>query len=274
MVLVLITALFGAACMTPGGSGAGALDRAIASDVRSAEEKARDPHRHPSGTLQFLGLAPGQTVVEITPGSGWYTKIIAPYLKETGGTYYAAGFDPNTDNKYLKGLFTGFEKDIVAKPESFGAVKTTVFGSDDGVAPAGSADLVLTFRNVHNWVPRGMGEKAFADFYRALKPGGVLGVVDHRLPASAARPEKLVSGYIHESEVIALAEAAGFKFVAGSDVNKNASDTADHPFGVWTLPPSLRNAARGDDPNPDFDQTKYKAIGESDRFTLKFRKPS
>ena len=253
--------------------GADPLGAAVGSELRTTDEKARDVYRNPKETLEFLGLAPGQTVVEITPGRGWYSKILALYTKETGGTFYAAGFDPDSEVEFMRRLAAGFDEDFVQQPHHYGEVKTTIFGSDAGVAPAGSADLVLTFRNVHNWVPRGMADKAFADFYRALKPGGVLGVVDHRLPAAAARPEKLSTGYIHESETIALAEAAGFRLLASSDVNNNPNDTADHPYGVWTLPPTLRSAARGEDPNPNFDHSRYKAIGESDRFTLKFRKP-
>ena len=270
-IVLVAVALAATACVTTGDSDP--LARALASSARPDADKARDKYRHPRETLEFLGLAPGQTVVEITPGRGWYSHILAFYLKETGGTYYAAGFDPDSEIEFMRTLAAAFDKDFVAKPEIYGEVKTTVFGSDAGVAPDGSADLVLTFRNVHNWVPRGMAERAFGDFYRALKPGGTLGVVGHRLPASAERPEKLATGYIYESETIALAEAAGFELVASSDVNNNPKDTADHVYGVWTLPPVQRSAPRGEDPNPDFDQTSYKAIGESDRFTLKFRKP-
>ena len=271
VALAVIASIASTGCSTL--SGADPLAGAVQSELRTEDEKARDGARHPQQTLEFFGLAPGQTVVEITPGGGWYSKILALYAKSTGGTYYAAGFDPNAENEFMRRLASDFDANFVAKPESYGDVKVTVFGSEEGVAPAGSADLVVTFRNVHNWVPRGMADKAFADFYRALKPGGVLGVVDHRLPATVARPKKLATGYLHESEVVALAQSAGFELVASSDVNNNPKDTADHPYGVWTLPPTLRNAPRGEEPNPDFDQTPYKAIGESDRFTLKFRKP-
>ena len=215
------------------------------------------------------------TVVEVSPGAGWYTKLLAPYVNRNGGTFFAAGFDPNDERAYAQRGRKSFQQNFVAQPEIYGDIEVTVVGANSpGVAPDGSADLVLTFRNVHNWVPTGNAEKIFADLYRALKPGGILGVVDHRLPEGAEANPKLASGYIHEAAVIALAEQAGFVFEASSSVNDNPTDTADHPFGVWTLPPSARSSAFGKPDDPNFDRAPFDAIGESDRFTLRFRKPS
>jgi predicted methyltransferase len=248
------------------------LDEAIDGEWRSDAERARDAHRHPREVLEFFGLAPGMTVVEISAGGGWYTKIIAPYVNRTGGTYIAAGFDPNDEREYAQRGYKAFQENFVAKPEIYGAIEVTVAGPDSpGIAPDGSADLVLTFRNVHNWVPAGYAEKLFADMFRALRPGGLLGVVDHRMPRDRESDDR--SGYIHEGAVVALAEAAGFMLVGSSEINDNPKDTADHPFGVWTLPPTARTAAFGEPDDPGFNRSKYDAIGESDRFTLRFRKP-
>jgi predicted methyltransferase len=248
---------------------------AIAGAWRSEADRARDGARHPAETLEFFGLAPGMTVVEISPGgAGWYTKILAPFVNRTGGRYVAAGFDPNDERGYAQRGYKAFQQTFVAAPETYGPIEVTVAGPDaPGVAPEGVADLVVTFRNVHNWVPGGYADKLFADMFRALKPGGVLGVVDHRLPAKREAPEDLQTGYIHEATVIALAEKAGFVFEAESEVNDNPKDTADHPFGVWTLPPTALSSAFGEPKDPDFDRARYDAIGESDRFTLRFRRP-
>ena len=214
------------------------------------------------------------TVVEVSPGAGWYTKLLAPYVNRNGGTFFAAGFDPNDERSYAQRGYRAFQEAFVDRPEIFGEIEVTVAGANStGVAPDGSADLVLTFRNVHNWVPAGYAEKLFADMYRALKAGGVLGVVDHRLPENVEAGPKLATGYIHEATVVSLAEEAGFVLEARSPVNRNPADTADHPFGVWTLPPSARTAPFGKSDDPDFDRASFDAIGESDRFTLRFRKP-
>jgi len=251
------------------------LDEVIAGPWRSDADRSRDAARHPRETLEFFGLEPGMTIVEISPGgAGWYTKILAPYAKATGGRYIAAGFDPNDERAYAQRGYRAFDETFIADPDTYGPIELTVASaSSPGVAPDGVADLVVTFRNVHNWVPAGYADKLFADMYRALKPGGVLGVVDHRLPADRKAPEKLSTGYIHRDQVIALAEKAGFVFEGESPVNDNPKDTADHPFGVWTLPPVARTASYGKPANPDFDRAPYDAIGESDRFTLKFRRP-
>jgi len=248
---------------------------AISGSWRSQADRARDAQRHPREVLEFFGLEPGRTVVEISPGGGWYTQILAPYVNRTGGTFIAAGFDPNDDREFAQRSRRAFQENFLDRTDTYGEIQSTVLSaSSTGVAPDGSADLILTFRNVHNWVPGGYAEKAFADMFRALKPGGVLGVVDHRLPADRKADPKLSTGYIHESAVVALAEAVGFVFEQSSPVNDNGADTTDHPFGVWTLPPTARTSSFGEPDDPDFDRTPYDAIGESDRFTLRFRKPA
>jgi len=261
------------AAATAGGAGFG-LDDALAGDWRSDADRARDSQRHPREVLEFFGLEPGMTVVELSPGAGWYTKIIAPYVYRTGGTFVAAGFDPADEREYAQRGRRSFQENFVDRPETYGKIAVTVVGANSqGVAPDGSADLVLTFRNVHNWVPAGDAPKVFADAFRALRPGGVLGVVDHRLPEDRVAESRLRSGYVHESVVVALAQQAGFVLEAESAINRNPADTADHPFGVWTLKPSARTAPYGEPNDPTFDRAHYDAIGESDRFTLRFRKP-
>ncbi|NMR26273.1 class I SAM-dependent methyltransferase [Pseudoalteromonas sp. NEC-BIFX-2020_015] len=242
-----------------------ALSHAVKSSERSSE---RDQYRHPVETLEFFGFKPTMTVVEIAPGGGWYSEILAPALKEQG-TYYAAHFPADSSVGYYQRSLAGFKKKV-AEDERFSKVKITEFAPTThlDIAPADSVDMVLTFRNVHNWY---MGKdkdgavSAFQSFYKALKPGGTLGVVEHRLPEDRADEMQKSSGYMKQSYVIEIAKQAGFELVADSDINANPLDTADHPKGVWTLPPSLRLGEQ--------DAAKYKAIGESDRMTLKFKKP-
>ncbi|HEY0973081.1 MAG TPA: methyltransferase [Solimonas sp.] len=247
-----------------------ALKAAIDAPQRTPEFVARDGYRHPYQTLTFFGIKPDMTVVELSPGAGWYTEILAPYLKDRG-QLYAAHFDPDTKSEYFQKTRKAFIDKLKAQPEVYGKVAVTIFDPPKqvNIAPPGSADLVLTFRNVHNWYMRGGGQDkldaAFKAMYVALKPGGTLGVVDHRLPADRPASAQEDSGYLHEAFVIAAAERAGFKLAATSEINANPKDTADHPNGVWSLLPSLRV----DDAQKD----KYKAIGESDRMTLKFIKP-
>ena len=237
------------------------LAQAIAGEHRSAKNKARDEYRHPQATLEFFGFKPEMTVVEITPGGGWYTEILAPALKGKGKLYGAHYPDTNEDNYYSKS-----RKSLVKKLASnavFSEVELTNFvpRKASELAPAGSADMVLTFRNLHNWRDEGV-EQVFKDAYQALKKGGVLGVVEHRLPEGV--DAKKAVGYVSQSKTIAQAKAAGFTFVASSEINANAKDKAMYPKGVWTLPPVLRLG--------DEDKAKYMAIGESDRMTLKFVK--
>lgn len=250
------------------------IEDSIAGDWREEANRARDPWRHPAKTLTFFGLEPGMTVVEISPGAGWYTQILSPYLNRNGGKYFAAGYAADDEREYAQRRHRAFQKNFVEQPDIYGPIQvSTLIDPENGIAPAGSADLVLTFRNVHNWVPAGTAEEVFAEFFRALRPGGVLGVVDHRLPAEMKADPDLSTGYIHEATVIDLAEQAGFVLETASEVNANSADTADHPFGVWTLKPTALTAPFRSPKDPDFDRAPYDAIGESDRFTLRFRKP-
>ncbi|WP_337879053.1 methyltransferase [Rheinheimera sp.] len=246
-----------------------ALQQALNNPVRSDANKARDIYRHPAETLSFFEVTPKSTVVEISPGSGWYTEILAPLLSAEG-KYYAAHHPANSTSDYSKRTLAAF-KEKLASNDVYKNVVLTEFSPVPGqqVAPAGSADVVLTFRNLHNWYMQ-KGEQgmvdAFKSFYDALKPGGVLGVVEHRLPEAKKGDDWLKSGYFPQSLAIELAEKAGFKLEASSEINANPKDTADHPGGVWTLPPTLSQKEQ--------DKDKYLAIGESDRMTLKFRKPA
>ena len=239
-----------------------ALEEAVSGEHRSVKNKARDQYRHPVETLNFFGFTSEMTVVEITPGGGWYTEILAPALKGKGKLYGAHYPDMGKDDYYSNSR-KKLEKKL-ASDAVFNEVVLTDFvpRKQSELAPQNSADLVLTFRNLHNWKDAGV-EQVFKDAFNALKPGGVLGVVEHRLPAGVA-PEKAV-GYVSEANTIKQAKAAGFRFAGSSEINANSKDMAQHPKGVWTLPPSL---ALGDK-----EKEKYLSIGESDRMTLKFVKP-
>lgn len=242
-----------------------ALASALAGEHRSEKNSARDRYRHPKETLAFFGFRSDMTVVEMLPGGGWYTEVLAPALKGEG-KLYAAHYGMNAGS-YQRRSLGNFLVKIGSAPEVYGEVTVTTLGIPDDieVAPPGSADLVMTFRNVHNWF--GAGDEAarhgFQAMYDALKPGGILGITDHRWPDPET--EDPSTGYVSEAHTIEIAEAVGFRFVDSSDINRNPQDTHDHPEGVWTLPPTLRLG--------DEDREKYLAIGESDRFTLKFVKP-
>lgn len=258
----------------PAGPPEGSLEWAIQGPWRAAD-RPRDIYRHPLETLRFFGLQPALHVVEFWPGSGWYTEILAPYLAKGDGEYYGAGFatGPGTDPAQAA-LVANFERRFGSDRRLYGDVKFSAFGSGTGpVAPAGTADMALFMRNIHAWMAAGIAEKAFADAYAALKPGGVLGVEQHRLAPDEDQDPAASNGYVQEAFVKQLAAEAGFIFVAASEINANPEDTKDHPFGVETLPPRLLTAAQGEAPDPAFDSAKYRAIGESDRMTLKFRKP-
>lgn len=245
-----------------------ALDAALAGTWRDPANTARDPYRHPGETLAFLGIRPDMTVVEITPGGGWYAEILAPYLKEQG-SYVAAVVDPmaveeGRGRDYQQKSKDGLEKKFAAAPAQF--ERATLVGYDPKapvLGAPGSADMVLTFRNVHNWRGSGQAEGMFKAFHEVLKPGGTLGVVEHRASADVADDDK--TGYVGQDQVIALARNAGFELAGSSEVNANPLDTKDHPNGVWTLPPGNNH--------PEADRAKYQAIGESDRMTLRFVKP-
>lgn len=245
------------------------LAAAVASPGRTPEFVKRDRYRHPLETLRFFGLKPDQTVVEVWPGGGWYTEILAPFLHDHG-TYYAAGSGgelPGASEENKQGA-EALRKRMTGDPQHFGKVVVTTLKppTHTQIAPDGSADVVLTFRNVHNWIENGTEQVVFQAFYRALKPGGTLGVVEHRARPGTSIDQMKKSGYVTEEYVRKLARDAGFRFVADSPVNANPKDTKDYPEGVWTLPPTLALGAK--------DRDRYLAIGESDRMTLKFVKPA
>lgn len=241
------------------------LDQLIAGPQRSEQNRIRDPYRHPRDTLKFFGLRDDMSVVEIWPGgSGWWTEILAPYLAERGRLYEALP-NPAASDEARNGNAALAAK-MAAAPAIYGEViATTLDGDREAIAPDGTADLVLTFRNLHDWVPSGKAEAALRAMYRALKPGGILGIEDHRAAADRPQDPQAKSGYLREDYTIALVERVGFKFLAKSEVNANPKDTKDYSAGVWTLPPTLRLK--------DQDRDKYIAIGESDRYTMKFVKP-
>lgn len=253
--------------------GADTIAGNLAGDWRSAADKARDVWRHPVESLAFWGLAPGMTVVEFWPGAGWYTDILAPYLAQTKGKLYAANLQP-TDETTTR-IVEAYKARLAAKPKLYGEVEVTAFGPTSGpVAPDGSADLVLFLRNLHNWMAAGIADKAFKAAFAALKPGGVLGIEEHRATPGKVQDVLAADGYVQTAFALQLAQEAGFKLAAQSEINANPKDTKDHPFGVWTLPPTRLSAPRGQPPQPGFDHSKYDAIGESDRMTLKLVKPT
>ena len=244
------------------------LQAAIDGAWRDRANVQRDVYRHPGQTLAFFGLKPTQTVIEITPGNGGYSEILAPYLRDHG-RYIAAVVDPQAlppgnARDFQQRARDQLQQKFAAQPALYGNVVLVGYAPDAPVfGPKASADLVLTFRNVHNWRMAGQAEAMFRGFYEVLKSGGVLGVVEHRAHADVPADDK--SGYVGQAQVIAMAKAAGFALVAESEINANPRDSKDYPNGVWTLPPSNRHAAA--------DDAKYQRIGESDRMTLKFVKP-
>lgn len=245
------------------------FDDIVSADHRSDKNIARNIYRHPEKTLAFFGLKPDMTVVEIWPGGGWYTEILAPVLRDQG-KYYAAGFSlvakrtPNWRKKYQR----TFEQKLKQQPDIYDKTIITDLSIPERpeIAPAGTADLVLTFRNVHNWMKGDYAPGVFDSMFNALKSGGILGVVEHRAKPGTSLENMITSGYVTEEHVIKLAHAAGFKLLERSEINANAKDSSHHPKGVWTLPPTLRLG--------DKEREKYQAIGESDRMTLKFIKPN
>lgn len=261
ITVLIASLLFAASSLADTGTDT-RLHAVIDSDARPAAEQERDRYRNPYDTLRFFGIAPEQTVVELFPGNGWYTAILAPYLEERGH-FTAAHF--NLDREPLPDFYV---RVLEGYRERFPEVSVVPFDPPAvaTLGEPGSADLVLTFRNVHSWMRDGILDEVFASAYTVLRSGGVFGVVGHRLPEDRQQDPKASSGYVKESVVIAAAERAGFHLDARSEINANPADTADHPGGVWTLPPMSR-VPEGDDPET------YASIGESDRFTLRFRKP-
>ncbi len=242
-----------------------ALTGILAADYRPEENRARDRYRHPKETLLFFGIRPEMSVLEVWPEPGWYTEVIAPLLRDKG-KYYAAVIAADPESKYIAERLEKYRHKLAERPDLYDRVAVVSFPADgsDAVPPA-SVDMVVTFRNIHNWMSRGTTAQAFATMYRALRPGGVLGVVEHRGNPAVAQDPKAKSGYVNEEYAIKLIEAQGFRLVGKSQVNANPRDTKDYEQGVWTLPPTYRLG--------DKDRDKYAAIGESDRFTLRFVKP-
>jgi predicted methyltransferase len=243
-----------------------ALDNILADPHRPEADRARDRYRHPKDTLLFFGVRPEMTVLEVWPEPGWYTDIIAPLVRDRG-KYYAAVIEPDPASQFVTGRLTSFRNKLAADPTLYGNATLVTFPAHGGDAvPPGSIDLVVTFRNIHNWMSEGTASDAFATIFKALKPGGMLGVVDHRGSPGVAQDPKAKSGYVNQEYAINLIEAQGFRLLGTSEINANPKDTKDYEQGVWTLPPTFRLG--------DKDRDKYTEIGESDRFTLKFEKPA
>ncbi|MBV8342121.1 MAG: class I SAM-dependent methyltransferase [Gammaproteobacteria bacterium] len=242
-----------------------ALSNILAGDWRAPGNSARDVYRHPKEPLLFFGIRPEMTVLEVWPEPGWYTEVIAPLVRAKG-RYYAAVIAEDPGNKYITQRLADYRAKLAARPDVYDRVSVVSFPADGSDAvPPGSVDMVLTFRNLHNWMGRDAAAQAFATMFRALKPGGVLGVVEHRGNPAVPQDPKAKSGYVNEDYAVRLIEAQGFRLGAKSQVNDNPKDTKDYEQGVWTLPPTYRLGAK--------DHDKYAAIGESDRFTLRFVKP-
>lgn len=263
--LLIALALFAGTGSVAAESAAQQLAAVVNGAHRDAAQKARDAHRHPVETLTFFGIQSDMTVVELWPFGGWYTAILAPFLRDHG-RYYAAAIDPETKDKRELVYNTRLRELLDAHPELYDkVVMTAVAPGRTPIAPPGSVDLVVSFRNIHNWQWAGIDKAVFAEAFKALKPGGVLGIVEHR--ANPDMPDSNTPGnaYVKPAYAIELIESVGFKLIGTSEVNANPRDTKDHPRGVWTLPPSY---ALGEQ-----DRARYAAIGESDRFTMKFMKP-
>lgn len=236
----------------------------VANPTRTPAYVARDAARHPAEELSFFGIKPDMTVVELWPGGGYWTEILGPYLAKSGHYYVA---QPVPGNKEEDEGVARWRAKVAAQKERMGTFKETMLGAGHfDIAPPGSADLVVTFRNLHNWVGDGIGDAVLAGCFRALKPGGILGIEDHRGRNDRPQDPKAESGYLREDYTIALAKKAGFELVGSSEINANPKDTKDWADGVWTLPPTLSQG--------DKDRARYVAIGEADSYVLKFRKPA
>ncbi|MBV1910812.1 MAG: methyltransferase [Kangiellaceae bacterium] len=234
---------------------------------RSENHIKRNKFRHPVETLKFFGIKPEMTVVEISPGGGWYTEILAPYLKDKGH-YIAAGYDAESSVKYFSTNAKKLANKLSADPQHYSKVELTVMQAPEKLdfAKPNSADMIVSFRNTHNWAGRGYADKVYQSIFDALKLGGTFGLVQHRAGNEAPKDVSGKLGYLKMANVKAMAEKVGFKFVGESEINANAKDTKNHDGGVWSLPPSYRMG--------DKDKEKYTSIGESDRMTLKFVKPA
>jgi predicted methyltransferase len=248
------------------------IQAAVAGEWRKPEAKARDAERHPAEALAFWGLKPGMTILELQPGGGWWTEILAPYARANKGEFHATAAD--LDDPALSENARKGRADFAAKYADeavYGKVNLVNWGAKAKPLPANKFDFVLAARVFHGWLNNGTADANLANIYNSLKPGGVLAVEQHR--GKAGQKEAVAGGYVAEQTVIDAATKAGFKLDGKSEVNANPKDTKDHPFGVWTLPPTRQSAASGQQPAADFDRAKYDAIGESDRMTLRFVKP-
>ncbi len=251
----------------PDAATAATLDRSLAGDHRSDANKARDVWRHPKETLLFFGLRQDMTVMEVWPGGGaWYTEVLAPTLREHGRLILAS-WDPKSTSSYVQENSKKLAAKLAERPGLYDRVTMTALQNPNELKPVpdNSVDMVLTFRNIHSWMGSDSAEEMFAAMFAALKPGGILGVTEHRARSDQPQDPKGKTGYVRTDYAIALAKAAGFELVGESEINANPKDTKDHPNGVWSLPPTFRGG--------DVDRERFAAIGESDRMTLKFRKP-
>jgi predicted methyltransferase len=261
LIACLLTAIAPAGAQSPDPL----LRQALAGANRTPAFVARDTARHPQEELGFFGITPHSVVIEVWPAGGYWTEFLAPYLRDQG-KYYAA-VPPPGPNPSAKAVPAFWQK-LAGDPKSYGKAGLTIFGLDhyDMLPPQpGTADLVVTFRNYHDWMRDGWADQALAGFFRVLKPGGILGIEDHRGSSDRPQDPKAGTGYVRQDYMIEKAKQAGFELVASSEINANPKDTHDWPEGVWTLPPTFRMG--------DVDRAKYAAIGEGDNFVLKFRKP-
>jgi predicted methyltransferase len=274
-----VTAAFAAVAMFATASfaasdkkGAEAIEAAVAGSWRSADAKARDADRHPAESLAFWGLKPKMTILEVQPGGGWWTDILAPYAKANKGEFYATASD--LDDPALSENAKKQRADYAAKwadQAVYGKVNLVNWGAKSAPLPANKFDFVLLTRGMHGWVRQGTADANLAKIFAGVKPGGVLAIEQHR--AKAGQDPATFNGYLDENHVVSIVEKAGFKLDGKSEINANPKDTKDHPFGVWTLPPSRQSSEGGKPVDPSFDRAKYDAIGESDRMTLRFVKP-
>jgi len=254
-------------CVTTSGreTTANALDGVLAGSQRTSVDRARDRYRHPKETLLFFGIRPQTRVLQVWPESGWYTKIVAPLVRARG-QYHAAVVAGDPGSRFLTARLATYRRLLASRPDLYGGVKVATFPLDGrDVVPEGSVDMVLSFSDLHEWMALGDAQQALATIYRALAPGGVFGVVDNRGDPAVPQDPQAKMGYVRQDYAIRLIQAAGFRLVATSEVNANPGDTKNYPCGVWALPPDYRLGS--------IDRAKYEAIGESDRFTLRFVKP-
>lgn len=253
----------------------GTLQWAVSGKWRNPVDMGRDKYRHPIELLTFFEVEPNSTVIDMWPGAGYMTEICAPYLAHGKGQYIAALFElPAGASGAAASLEDTYRKHFASDKSLYGDIHYTEFGADSGkLADPDSIDVVMMLLVIQDWMSAGIAEKAFSDAFAALKAGGILGVEQHRADIGNVQDPAATNGYVQEPFVKQLAAEAGFQFIASSEMNANPKDDKDHPFGVWTLPPQRLTAPRGQPPNPQFDGTLYESIGESDRMTLKFRKP-